>query len=492
MAEKTVIEAEIKTNIKGVSKDQKAWNKELKKTKETIEDVNEEGKELIAETQILGISINGLKAGWQSAAKGAKFMFRTIKAGIASTGVGLFVLALGNITTWFSTTKRGAEFLQVAMSGLGAAFNVIIDRVAQFGGGLISLISGDISKGLKEMSDSFKNIGKEIVTDTLYTMALKKSVQDLADSQRKLNVETAQRRADIEELKLIAEDVTKSEQERLKAAKDAFDIENNLLDRRINNAEESLRLEKERQSTILDPQKEDLDALAQLEIDLANIRGESLTKQIELNNKINAIEAEGVARRLEELDARKTADAELMGELTKMPEIQTEINNQLIQADADYTAVIMGNAKKRTNFIKEQQNAQLAATANFAGALSRLAGDNKQLAIAETLINTFLAVQQTMADKTIPSTAIKFITAGTVLANGLANVQRIFNTQIPGGGGGGSSPSVSTQTPAPQMMSGAFELTGGQAPEPLRAYVVTDEMTNSQHQLANIRRRATI
>tara|TARA_R100000654_G_C2672065_1_gene126213 strand:+ start:108 stop:653 length:546 start_codon:yes stop_codon:yes gene_type:complete len=181
-----------------------------------------------------------------------------------------------------------------------------------------------------------------------------------------------------------------------------------------------------------------------------------------------------------------------MGELTKMPEIQTEINNQLIQADADYTAVIMGNAKKRTNFIKEQQNAQLAATANFAGALSRLAGDNKQLAIAETLINTFLAVQQTMADKTIPSTAIKFITAGTVLANGLANVQRIFNTQIPGGGGGGSSPSVSTQTPAPQMMSGAFELTGGQAPEPLRAYVVTDEMTNSQHQLANIRRRATI
>ena len=42
------------------------------------------------------------------------------------------------------------------------------------------------------------------------------------------------------------------------------------------------------------------------------------------------------------------------------------------------------------------------------------------------------------------------------------------------------------------MMSGAFELSGGVAPEAMKAYVVTDEMTNSQNQLANIRRRATI
>ena len=55
-----------------------------------------------------------------------------------------------------------------------------------------------------------------------------------------------------------------------------------------------------------------------------------------------------------------------------------------------------------------------------------------------------------------------------------------------GGGGGGGA------TPAPQMMSGAFELGGGIEPEPTRAFVVTDEMTNSQNQLANIRRRATI
>ena len=42
------------------------------------------------------------------------------------------------------------------------------------------------------------------------------------------------------------------------------------------------------------------------------------------------------------------------------------------------------------------------------------------------------------------------------------------------------------------MMSGAFELGGGQEPEPARAYVVSDDITNNQDKLAIIRRRATI
>jgi len=78
----------------------------------------------------------------------------------------------------------------------------------------------------------------------------------------------------------------------------------------------------------------------------------------------------------------------------------------------------------------------------------------------------------------------------------MTQVQGIINTPTPGGAGGGGGGGVSAPatpaTPAPQMMSGAFDLSGGLEPEPTRAYVVTDEMTNSQNQLANIRRRATI
>ena len=42
------------------------------------------------------------------------------------------------------------------------------------------------------------------------------------------------------------------------------------------------------------------------------------------------------------------------------------------------------------------------------------------------------------------------------------------------------------------MMSGEFQLGGGVEPDPVKAFVVTDEMSSSQNQLANIRRQATI
>ena len=470
MADKVVLEAEVKSNIGEVSKD---------------------ASSLAGEFQIMGVSLNTVKAGFVSIGKTAKASFATIKAGIASTGIGALLIAFGSLATFFTKTKKGAEILEVAFAGLGAAMSVIVDRVSKFGGAIVKLFQGDAKGALLDVKGAFTGIGEEIANDTKQAIALKEAFQDLRDSERGLNVETAQRRAEIEALKLIAEDVSKSEQVRLKAAQDAFAIENKLLAERVANAEEAVRIQRE-QNKINQSMDEDLDALAQKEIDLANIKAESTTKQIELNNKINAIQAETAAKRLEELNAQKEADALRMGELTEMPRLATEVNDQLIQADNNYTSIVMNNAKKRTDYSKQLQNQTLSATANFAGALSSLAGENKQLAAAESLINTYVAVQQTMADKTIPSTTLKFITAGTVLANGLANVKRIFATNVGAGGGGGGAVGGAAQTPAPQMMSGAFDLTGGIAPEPVQAFVLTDSMTNSQNQLANIRRRATI
>ena len=470
MADKVVLEAEVKSNIGEVSKD---------------------ASSLAGEFQIMGVSLNTVKAGFVSIGKTAKASFATIKAGIMSTGIGALLIAFGSLATFFTKTKKGAELLEVAMSGLGAAFSVIVDRVSKFGGAIVKLFQGDAKGALQDVKGAFTGIGEEIANDTRQAIALKKAFVALRDSERELNVETAQRRADIEALKLIAEDVSKSEQVRLKAAQDAFAIENKLLADRVANAEEAVRIQRE-QNKINQSMDEDLDALAQKEIDLANIKAESTTKQIELNNKINAIQAEAAATRLEELNALKEADALRMGELTEMPALAIEVNDELIKADANYTAIVMSNGKKRTDYAKQLQRQQLAATASFAGALSSLAGENKQLSAAEALINTYLAVTQVMSDKTIPSTALKFITAGTVLASGLANVRNIFSTDVGTGAGGGGAAGAATQTPAPQMMSGAFDLTGGVAPEAMRAFVVTDEMTNSQNQLANIRRRATI
>jgi hypothetical protein len=521
---KEVLELEVKSNIGNVTKDQKAWNKEIKKTEDAIKDVNEEGKEVVAEMQILGLSINGLKGAWKSAASGAKFLFRSIKMGIASTGVGLIVLAFGALATWFAKTKKGAEILSVAFKGIGAAVNVIVDRIAKFGGGIAKVFSGNITGGLKDMRNSFKDIGKEILTDTLLAMALEKSTQKLADSQRVLNVETAQRRADIEELKLIAEDVTKSEEERLSAAEKAFEIETDLLERRIANAEEAVRIESLRLSTILDPEAEALDALAQKEIDLATIRGESVTKQIELNNKINAIKQETINKNKEirlqnEAEVKSTQKLiddlailrqedqnakELMALINEKKEARAnanlitdaeERNKQLGLIDKIYTEKYLQLVDKQSlvtvngnedivESTTDTAEAQLAAFSGLANALSGLAGDNKELAAAGAIIDTYAGANKAFQQGGVAG----FVTGAAIIAAGLNNVNKIYSTPVGGGGGASAAPS----TPAPQMMSGAFDISGGVAPEATKAFVVTDEMTNSQNQLANIRRRATI
>ena len=542
---KETLNLEVKSNIKSVAKDQKEWNKEIKKTKENIEDVNEEGKEVVAEMQILGLSINGLKAAWTAAASGAKFLFRSIQAGIASTGVGLLLIAFGTLSTWFASTKAGAEILSVAFKGVGAAVKVIIDRIASFGGGLAKLLTGNVKAGLIDMRNSFKGIGEEIVAETLFVMALEKSLQKLTDSQRVLNVETAQRRADIEELKLIAEDVTKSEEERLAAAEKAFGIETDLLDRRIDNAEEAVRIEQLRLSTVLDPSAEQLDVLAQKEIDLANIRGESVTKQIELNNKINAIKQETINKN-DELKLQREAELKETQDLLDQLQIlrqkdqnakellalegerkvaianaklitDTEKRNKRIQLineiysekylaliDKQYNIEIDGNKNVATDVVewsKMSAEEQVRIASDTAGQMATIAGEQtevgKAFAIVQATIDTFASAQAAYKAVVgiIPiGPVLAPIAAAAAVAAGMANINAIRGAGGGGGGGGGISGGggVAAAPPAPQMMSGAFELTGGQPVEPTRAYVVSDDITNSQNGLEIIRRRATI
>ena len=54
-------------------------------------------------------------------------------------------------------------------------------------------------------------------------------------------------------------------------------------------------------------------------------------------------------------------------------------------------------------------------------------------------------------------------------------------------------PAVDEAGPAAEMMGGAFELGNvGNEPDPIKAFVVTDELTDSQDQLQDIRNRSTI
>ena len=160
--------------------------------------------------------------------------------------------------------------------------------------------------------------------------------------------------------------------------------------------------------------------------------------------------------------------------------------NKLAGIEAANIKKITALSDKDRDITEKNTEAKLAAFSSLAGSLSSLAGDNKELAAAGAIIDTYAGANKAFAQGGVAG----FATGAAIVAAGLANLQKIYATDVGDGGGGGGT--ITAATPAPQMMSGAFELSGGVAPEAMKAYVVTDEMTNSQNQLANIRRRATI
>ena len=300
MSEKVIVEIEARTG---------GADKKLENVKKTTKEVGNEATKAAGEFKIMGTSINSLKGVFTKVKGVAKGMFSSIKMGIASTGIGLLVLAVGTLVTYFTQTKKGAETIQVAFKALGATISVLTDRISVIGGAIIKVFSGDFKGAAEDAKAAVSGLGEEIVKETKQMIELTKASQSLADSQRELNVETARRRSELEELKLIAEDTTKTEAERLEAAEGAMQIETELLNKRVANAAEALRIRKE-EVEASGSMAEDLDELAQLEIDLFNIKQESTTKQIELNNKINSITKEGEAKRLEAIQKENEKLAE--------------------------------------------------------------------------------------------------------------------------------------------------------------------------------------
>ena len=159
--------------------------------------------------------------------------------------------------------------------------------------------------------------------------------------------------------------------------------------------------------------------------------------------------------------------------------------------------------KKDLTWEKMTAEEKLGTVSDTFGQMSTILGKEsaagKAMAVAQATIQTYLGATKAYTSMLSIGPAgpvLGAIAAAAAIASGLANVNAILSTPTPGGtnggGGPGPQPDVPAATPAPEMMSGAFELGGGQEVEPVQAYVVSDDITENQDGLALIRRRATI
>jgi len=538
---------DLENQQKDNNKTLKQQSKDLKGVKKDLKGVNEEGKESIGNFRLFGVSLNGIKKSLSKVIPAIKLMFGTIKAGILSTGIGVLLIAFGSLATYFTSTQRGADKLSVALAGIGAAFDVIKDRISTVGEAISLAFSGEFTEASDKLKESVTGIVDEIKKEVAIMTALEKRVKSLRDAEIEFTVQKAKTRKEIEKARLLAEDETKSQDVRIEALKKALKLEQETTNQELKLARERVNIQKEQleQSENL---VEDKKKLADFQADLINKETKSFRLQKRVKTEINELERElltekkQIANDQAALDKENQAksdqyDADQLAAKEKFEEkllklkntttllliedeqeralkqLEIQEENERASIDAMQLSEEQKIALKKASsdkFIelnkdleksdedvaankKELQNQTLSATSAFAGAINKIAGENKQISAATALIDTYVAVQQVMSDKTIPSTAIKLLTAGGVLASGLNNVKNIYSTDVGTGGGGGSIPSGDSSTPAPEMLSGKFELGNvQQEQQPVQAYVVTDSLTDNQNKLAYIRRRATI
>ena len=191
-----------------------------------------------------------------------------------------------------------------------------------------------------------------------------------------------------------------------------------------------------------------------------------------------------------------------------------QITDQKKKNSDDATKKAKENKEKELNDERILQQQKIAIVGQTFGALASILGKNsaagKAAAIAQATINTYQGITEVWSTKsTLPepfATISRIASTATVLASGLSAVKSIKSQKLPAGASGGgissaSAPSIPTmaQAQAPQFnivgSSGTNQLAsaiGGQTQQPIKAYVVSNDVTTGQSLDRNIVESATI
>jgi hypothetical protein len=503
-----------KLGLKDLQNQQKENNRELKEQNKELKENEKLVKEGIGNFRLFGVSINDVNKSLGRVIPTIKVMFATIVRGIASTGLGLFLVALGSITTFFTSTKRGADQLSVAFAGLGAAASVIRDRISSVGEALLNIGDKGIIATLKSIKDSFTGITEEVTKEVAIMTALEKRTQALRDAEIEFTVQRAETRKEIEKARLLAEDETLSQEERVAALKKALDLEKQTVDTELQLAKERVAIQEEQMETA-ENKVEAEKKLADFKAEVLKVETRSLRLQKRVQTEINELEREihtERMQRLKELQAENKKRTEGMVVLQSL--FEQQINKQIDGFDKlakahfetytkqeDLEMSLRELAENRIEWAAMTENERLNIAKNTLNDLGKIAGEEtelgKALAITQTTIATYQSAQESyksLSGIPVIGPALGGVAAAAAIAMGLKNIQAIRSAGKEGvkNTGGVSTPSLSSQTPAPEMLSGRFELTPPTEQQPVQAYVVTDNLTDNQNKLAYIRRRATI
>ena len=267
---------------------------------------------------------------------------------------------------------------------------------------------------------------------------------------------------------------------------------------------------------------ENLVALKQAQLELIDLDERLQGQKSEALANQNSLlrEQEGITKSIGETDLeifelQKNAELELISDAVARAQKEIEIAQEVfdkkkafLQATIDATkegTAARAEAENQLKLFEAQndadslartkllQQAKLDTVRNALNGIAQLVGENtllgKGIALAQVGIDTYTGATKALAQGGV----FGYIGAAGIIATGIANARKITATQVPtaSSGGGGSSPAITNTlsqpaNPAQFNIVGQSNLNqlaqsiGGQFDQPIRAYVVGQDVTTSQ------------
>ena len=274
-----------------------------------VDELNEAREAGSSVSGALDQATGGAVTGFRKAASGVKTFIAGLKmtrAAIIATGIGALVVGVTALVSAFGKTEAGARKLKVVMAGLSAGIEFFTVRIQAAGGYLVNLFTKGHTAAAEEFNKALKDVDATLDGAISQAVRLEKAQQALIDRQIEMTKRRAEDRKDIKEYNMVAEDTTKSLEEREAAAKSAIEIEKALMAERLSIAQKEAEIHAERMSMGASTE-EDRMKQAELEAQVMDLQTESLELQTTLNNKLNTIRNE--AARVAEEEAKRIADA---------------------------------------------------------------------------------------------------------------------------------------------------------------------------------------
>ena len=381
-----------------------------------------------------------------------------------------------------------------------------------------------VSEGVTKVATATSNYVKQTVNAATANVQLEKTAR-LAETANQGLIEKYDRQA--EQLRQIRDDESLSFEERMKANDDLgklLDEQEKTMKANAQARVDAAAAELAKNKDNVDLQiayQEALNEQAAIEAQITGFRSEQQTnansllrEQKDLVNELALIgKSEREIERIElqqDYEAKKELiEREITDEAQKkelLLALQTDYNNKLNNLNEEAADNEIKWAEMTTD--QKLQYAQ-QGLAGLAANLGKETAAGKAAAIASTLISTYQGAQdsyKSLSGIPIVGPALGIAAAAAAVAGGLANVKAISQTSTPQTSGmGGTSPSVSSPSrPAPPSVPPAFnivgasdtnqlaEAIGGQAQKPVKAFVVSNDVSTAQELDRNIVEGASI